>query len=215
MIDSVSHLLRLLVSVPEDTRHIDELTSALGLEPSSLASVNHLREEMLQARQQREAARIIVEAATSINAAVDVDETLELVCRRSKLLLGSDMSYISLNRHPQQETYIRTTDGLLTPEYRSSRMPLGTVILGQSAGGSTIAQTESYLDDDSFPHIEAVDEAVRGEGVTSILAVTMRVRGERLGALLVAERYGRRYTPQEVDLLSQIAGLAAVALQRA
>lgn len=215
MSDSVSRLLHLLVSAPEDIRHIDELTSTLGFEPSSLASVNHLREEMLQARQQREAARIIVEAATSINAAVDVDETLELVCRRSKLLLGSDMSYISLNRHSEQETYIRTTDGVLTSEYRSLRMPLGTGILGQAAGGSTIAQTASYLDDDSFPHIEAVDEAVRREGVTSILAVTMSVRGERLGALLVAERYGRRYTPQEVDLLSQIAGLAAVALQRA
>ncbi|MGM7698005.1 helix-turn-helix domain-containing protein [Microbacterium sp. A84] len=215
MIDSISRLLHLLGAVPEEASRINELTSTLGLEPSSVASVNHLREEMLQARQQREAARIIVEAATSINAAVDVDETLELVCRRSKLLLGSDMSYISLNLSPEQETYIRTTDGVLTPEYRSLRMPLGTGILGQAAGGSTIAQTESYLDDDSFPHIEAVDEAVRLEGVTSILAVTMSVRGERLGALLVAERYGRRYTSREVDLLSQIAGLAAVALKRA
>lgn len=215
MPDAVSRLLRLLDSTPEEADPINELAAGLGLSLSSQASVSHLREKLLQARQQREAARIIVDAATSINAAVDVDETLDLVCRRSKLLLGSDMSYISLNSYPEHQTYIRTTDGVLTPEYRTLRMPLGTGILGQAAGGATVAQTESYLDDDSFPHIDAVDEAVRLEGVSSILAVTMSVRGERLGALLVAERYSRRYSAREVDLLTQIAGLAAVALQRA
>lgn len=174
----------------------------------------HLLDLLQQVRQQRETAQIIAEVATNINAAVDVDETLELVCHRTKHLLTSDMAYISLNDHATGETYIRTTDGVLTPEYRGLRMPLGTGILGQAAGGSTIAQTTAYLDDDSFPHIPKVDEAVRLEGVVSILAVTMRVKGERSGALIVAERRRRRYTPQEVDLLSQIAGLAAVALQR-
>ena len=214
MTASDAHLLDLLQSAPDDDPTIQGLAASFGRDGLSRADVQQLRAEVLQVRQQRETAQIIAEVATNINAAVDVDETLELVCHRSKHLLGSDMAYISLNDQSAQETYIRTTDGVLTPEYRGLRMPLGTGILGQAAGGSTIAQTTGYLDDSSFPHIPKVDEAVRLEGVVSILAVTMRVKGERSGALLVAERRQRRYTPQEVDLLSQIAGLAAVALQR-
>ena len=195
-------------------REIDEFLGSGTLDPEVSQAVAHLRHESELARRQREAARILVDAATLITGARNMDETLDLICRRTRLLLDSDMAYVSLNDISQGQTYIRTTDGVLTSGYRNLRMPLGTGILGQAAGGATIAQTSGYLDDRTFPHIDAVDDAVRGEGVVSILAATLRVRGRHLGALLVADRRRRTYSSEEVDLLSQTAGLSAVALSR-
>ena len=215
MTDRMTELFLAIAAGPSRYAALDEMLSSTEFPAELRQAASALRQEMVHARQQREATRILVDAATLITAARDVEEALDLVCRRSKILLNSDMAYISLNDLASRETFIHTTDGVVTPRYRQLRMPLGTGILGQAAGGATVAQTNGYIGDPSFPHIEAVDAAVLGEGVVSILAVTMRVGGERLGALLVADRHRREYTPSEVDLLTQIAGLAAVALQRA
>lgn len=215
MTDIMTKLFLALASGTDRTLRVDELLKAADLPAEVMAAVSNLREEMSHALHQREATRTIIDAATLITAARNIDEALELVCRRSKILLNSDMAYISLNDLETQETYICATDGVVTSEYRHLRMPLGSGILGQAAGGSNVMQTSGYIGDGSFPHIPFVDDAVREEGVESILAVTMRVGGERLGALLVADRRRRVYVPQEIDLLTQIAGLAAVALQRA
>lgn len=214
MSDRLRDLVLAFAGGTASASQVDLILEAGGLDDDLVQAVSRLRQEGRRARRQREAARILVDAATLITGARDMDETLELICRRTRLLLDSDMAYVSLNDVDQGQTYIRTTDGVLTSAYRNLRMPLGTGILGQAAGGATVSQTGAYLDDTSFPHIPAVDEAVQGEGVVSILAATLRVRGRRLGALLVADRRPRTYTPDEVDLITQTAGLSAVALSR-
>lgn len=214
MSDRLRDLVLAFAGGADGASQVDLILEAGGLDDDLVQAVSHLRQEGRRARRQREAARILVDAATLITGARDMDETLELICRRTRLLVDSDMAYVSLNDLDQGQTYIRTTDGVLTSAYRNLRMPLGTGILGQAAGGATVSQTGDYLKDPSFPHIPSVDDVVREEGVVSILAATLRVRGRRIGALLVADRRQRTYTPDEVDLLTQTAGLSAVALSR-
>lgn len=165
MSDRLRDLVLAFAGGADGASQVDLILEAGGLDDDLVQAVSHLRQEGRRARRQREAARILVDAATLITGARDMDETLELICRRTRLLLDSDMAYVSLNDLDQGQTYIRTTDGVLTSAYRNLRMPLGTGILGQAAGGATVSQTGDYLKDPSFPHIPSVDDVVREEGV--------------------------------------------------
>jgi diguanylate cyclase (GGDEF)-like protein len=57
--------------------------------------------------------------------------------------------------------------------------------------------------------------AALGDGVTSWLAVQVRLRGEQLGLLLAGIGPGRDFTPAEVELANVLAGYSATALENA
>ena len=176
--------------------------------------LERIHDEMVSSRRREAAADLLVDAASLISAAQGLESVLSAVCRRSRLLFDADMAYVSLNDKDRGETFIRTTDGVRTPEYRKLRMPLGTGILGKAAAGENVVMTSAYEGDPSFPHNSAVDLIVEQEGVKSILAATMRVDGELLGALLIADRTHREYTSAEASTLERIASIAAVELQK-
>lgn len=65
---------------------------------------------------------------------------LKAILRRTRRLLDTDMSYMSLNDLTAGETYIHLTDGVQTEAYRTIRMPLGTGVLGAVAAGARLCR---------------------------------------------------------------------------
>lgn len=174
-----------------------------------------LQATLAKGRKQEQTSRLLLDTASAITEAHDIDEILQRVCERTRALLVTDMAYVSLNDASTGETYIRATDGIVTDTYRNIRMPFDTGILGQAAGGSTFAMSSDYAHDRSFPHLPHIDAAVDVEGVVSILGTKLVTADGVLGALMIADRATRVYSSDVVALLQQIAALASVALQRA
>ncbi|WP_221585887.1 GAF domain-containing protein [Microbacterium sp. G2-8] len=166
-------------------------------------SAGRPREELLQT---------LLDTATDIAALHDVEDVLQAIVRRTRAFLGTDMAYLSLTDHDRGETYIRQSDGVTTPGYRTLRQPLGTGVLGQIARGVAPYQTSDYLADPSIHHIDGIDDVVRAEGVRAIMGVPLTVGGRALGALVVAERSPRAFTPEEISDVDSIGRHAAVAL---
>lgn len=161
------------------------------------------REELLTA---------LLDIAVDLTMIRDVETMLQTIVRRTRQLLSSDMAYISLTDFENSQTYIRQADGVATPAYRTLVQPLGTGVLGQVALGLAAYQTSDYLSDHTLNRLSDIDEVVRREGVRAIMGVPLRVGGRVMGALVVAERSPRRFTPEEVDLVDSIGKQAAVAL---
>ncbi|MCH8559077.1 helix-turn-helix domain-containing protein [Nesterenkonia sp. DZ6] len=157
----------------------------------------------------------LLDIAAELSSLQDVEAVLMSIVRHARQLMGADMAYISLNDHATGETYIRQSDGVLTSEYRTIRMPIGTGILGLVASGVAPYQTTDYLKDESVPHIAGIDEIVAAEGVRTIMGVPVLVRGRVIGALLAAERTPRVFSPDEVDMVSSLGAHAAIALDNA
>ncbi|MBO0595930.1 helix-turn-helix domain-containing protein [Nesterenkonia sp. E16_7] len=157
----------------------------------------------------------LLDITAELSSLQDVEAVLMSIVRHARKLMGSDMAYISLNDYATGETYIRQSDGVLTSEYRTIRMPIGTGILGLVASGVAPYQTTDYLKDDSVPHIARIDEIVAAEGVRTIMGVPVLVRGRVIGALLAAERTPRVFSPGEVDMVSSLGTHAAIALDNA
>jgi hypothetical protein len=134
---------------------------------------------------------------------------------RARLLLHADMTYLSLNDEEEGASYMKVTDGALTPEFRRLLLPLGTGLLGLVAQSGEPYFTEDYQADERFVHRTYIDSAVDGEHIRAILGVPLTVEGTVIGALLAVHRTVRPFPPGEVALLTSFAAHAAVALENA
>ncbi len=174
-----------------------------------------IREQMERQRQREAEMSALYETANDLTAIRDVDAILTAIVRRARSLLHADMTYLSLNDETDGASYMKVTDGALTPEFRRLRLPLGTGLLGLVAQTGEPYYTEDYQNDDRFLHREFIDTAVDGENIRAILGVPLTVEGTVIGALLAVHRNVRRFPPGEVSLLMSFAAHAAVALENA
>jgi GAF domain-containing protein len=174
-----------------------------------------LREQMDRQRQREAELSALYETANDLTAIRDVDAILAAIVRRARQLLHADMTYLSLNDEADGASYMKVTDGALTPEFRTLRLPLGTGLLGLVAQTGEPYFTEDYQHDARFVHREFIDTAVDGEQIRAILGVPLVVEGTVIGALLAVHRTVRPFPPGEVSLLMSFAAHAAVALENA
>lgn len=193
-----------------------------GATPDRLAELRReydvatrLRELIARQRAREAELTALYETAGDLTAIRDVDAILTAIVRRARQLLNADMTYLSLNDEAEGASYMKVTDGALTPEFRSLRLPLGTGLLGLVAQTGAPYFTEDYQSDERFVHRDYIDDAVAGERIRAILGVPLSLDGRVIGALLAVHRSVRPFPPSEVNLLTSFAAHAAVALENA
>jgi len=108
----------------------EELAALRGRRATAL----RIREQMERQRQREAELSALYETANDLTAIRDVDAILAAIVRRARSLLHADMTYLSLNDEAEGASYMKVTDGALTPEFRTLRLPLGTGLLGRASG---------------------------------------------------------------------------------
>src|SRR5687768_11278798 len=167
-----------------------------------------IQEQMERQRSREAELSALYETAHDLTAIRDLDEILTAIVRRARQLLGADMTYLSLNDEVEGASYMKVTDGALTREFKTLRLPLGTGLLGLVAQTGAPYFTEDYHADDRFVHRHYIDDAVAGERIRAILGVPLLVEGRVIGALLAVHRTVRRFPAEEVSLLMSFAAHA-------
>src|SRR4029453_724266 len=92
-----------------------------------------LRELIARQRAREAELSALYDTASDRTAIRDLDPILAPILPRPRQLLNADMTYLSLNDETEGASYMRVTDGALTPEFRELRPPLGTGLLGLGA----------------------------------------------------------------------------------
>ena len=174
-----------------------------------------IHEQMERQRSREAELSALYETARDLTAIRDLDAILAAIVRRARQLLHADMTYLSLNDEQEGASYMKVTDGALTPEFRELRLPLGTGLLGLVAQSGAPYFTEDYQADERFVHRDYIDTAVDGEQIRAILGVPLTVEGKVIGALLAVHRTVRPFPAGEVALLTSFAAHAAIALENA
>jgi GAF domain-containing protein len=174
-----------------------------------------IHEQMERQRSREAELSALYETARDLTAIRDLDAILAAIVRRARQLLHADMTYLSLNDELEGASYMKVTDGALTPEFRELRLPLGTGLLGLVAQSGAPYFTEDYQADERFVHRDYIDTAVEGEQIRAILGVPLTVEGKVIGALLAVHRTVRPFPAGEVALLTSFAAHAAIALENA
>ncbi|MFF0474257.1 helix-turn-helix domain-containing protein [Streptomyces sp. NPDC004284] len=175
----------------------------------------------------------LTDTARDLTLSYDLDSLLRVITRRARRLLGLDLAYVTL-RDPHGACYVHTTEGTRTPPGPGPRLAPGLRIAdGYGLGGAVHLHgapvwTADYLADERFApsgsldagvHAPAFDEAaesaLRAEGLHAIVAAPLRSGDTVIGTLHGADRRVRHHTGEEIALLTALADLAALAVEKA
>lgn len=175
----------------------------LALQIWAAADVRRRREQELEA---------LVDTATDLAAMTDPSFVLDAIVRRTRMLLGADVSYLTLADPERGDTYMRATAGSISADFQNLRLDPGDGLGGLAASTLKPYWTPDYRADDRFQHTGAIDSAVGDEGLLAICGTPLVVKDEFVGVLFAAHRTARAFSPDEVALLGSLATLAAVAI---
>ena len=150
--------------------------------------------EAFAARRRRESElSALFDTANDLAALRGVDSVLTAIVRRARQLLGTDVSYLTLNDPPRGDTYMRVTDGSVSARFQALRLPMGAGLGGLVAQTAAPYATASYFSDARFKHTHEINDGVRDEGLVAILGVPL-IRGSQvIGVLFAADRTERTF----------------------
>lgn len=198
------------------------VAASVGLNATERATVERATELALRIRatltehRRREAElTALFDTASDLARLRDPDAVLRSIVHRARMLLGADVSYLSLNDEQTGKTYMRVTDGSVSALFQQVTLGMGEGLGGLVAQTSRPYATSGYATDGRFRHTTAIDTAVREEGLVAILGVPLSLGTKVIGVLYAADRTPREWATDEVALLSSLANHAAVALDNA
>lgn len=172
-----------------------------------------VKEGVLARRRHDEAT--IFETAAQLAVELDVETVLQAIVERARSLIGTDLSYITLLDADAGCVRMRVAAGNRTPEFMAIVLPLGAGLGGTVAREVRPIYTSDYLNEPAFAHEPDVDQAVRAEGIRSILGVPLIARRGTIGVLYVANRQVNTFADPDLELLAALAHHAALALENA
>lgn len=191
-----------------------------GVDGTDLAQLTTAKDRSLEVRQlfarrqQREAGlSALVDTARDLTHPYSLDTLLAVITRRARLLMGLDMSWVSLHGD-DGVSEVRAADGHASAITVGFEVPFAGGVGAHAQKRSAPFWTPDYLHDDTFVHNETIDHVVRSEGLRAIMAVPLRHEHSTLGVLYVADRNIRHFLPNEISLMASLADLAAVAIER-
>jgi len=176
-----------------------------------------LRLHRARAEDQRRTAglAVMIDTVTDLATHRDVDVLLRAICRRARTLLSTEVAYIMLADASRGDSYVHTTDGIVSEAFRTMRVEAGVGIGGRVATTGQPEATADYCADARLTHSGDVDERVAAEGLRGVAAAPMRRGVQRMGVLFAGSRTTRRFAAREVALLAALADHAAVAIDSA
>ncbi|MFI1582680.1 helix-turn-helix domain-containing protein [Embleya sp. NPDC020630] len=212
----------------EDFRALAAQARAAGAAPDDLADLDdatakalRIRGTLREHRRRERELTALFDTASDLAALRDLDSVLRSIVRRARMLLGTDTAYLTLPDEEAGDTYMRVTDGSVSPIFQALRLGLGDGLGGLVAQTARPYATPDYRTDTRFRHVDRVDEGVLDEGLVAILGVPLLLGSTRgdggkvVGVLMAADRAPRTFGGDEVALMSSLATHAAIAIDTA
>ncbi|MFD4757831.1 helix-turn-helix domain-containing protein [Streptomyces sp. NPDC058439] len=201
---------------------------AAGVPAGDLAEVERatatalrIRGALRQHRRRELQLTALFDTAGDLAASRDLDDVLNAIVRRARMLLGTDTAYLTLPDEEAGDTYMRVTDGSVSVLFQRLRLELGHGLGGLVAQTASPYATPDYRTDERFHHTRNINAGVLDEGLVAILGVPLLLGSSRggtgkvIGVLFAADRAPRVFSPDEVALLCSLAAHAAIAIDTA
>lgn len=208
--NAASEQLQQVVSAAKSAESVDLDTIEQAAELAQ-----RVRHTLSDHRRRENELAALFDTASDLAGLRDPDAVLRSIVHRARMLLGVDISYLSLNDPIVGDTYMRVTDGSVSLLFQQLRLGMGEGLGGVVAQGSRQYATADYFADDRFNHTGPIDAAVRDEGLVAIIGVPLTLENRVIGVLYAADRAPREFSPDEVALLASLADHAAIAIDTA
>ncbi len=153
--------------------------------------------------------KLFYSIARELSSSLVADEVLGSIVEQITKAIGAKGCSLMLLT-PDKKQLIHTISYGLSQSYlRKGPVRVGNII-GDVLQGKPLVIKDITQD----PRIQYKKEAIR-EGVASMLSIPLMPRGEVIGALRVYTSEPHRFSPEEINFLSTLANLGAIALEKA
>lgn len=157
--------------------------------------------------------RDLFEAAGELSSAADEDAVLHTAIRKARQLVGTDLAYLMLLDRERGDTYMRVSEGAVSPRFDTIRLGMGLGLGGQVAEAMSPRWTANYLEDEQYTHV--IDPIIVEEGLTAILGVPVKKHGTLTGILFTSDRSEREFSQDDITLLALLADHTSIAISAA
>jgi signal transduction protein with GAF and PtsI domain len=151
------------------------------------------------------------EITRAISVAWSLEQILALITRKTARVMDVDSCSIYLLDDGGKYLVLKATTGLAPGAVGHARLKFGEGLTGYAAKTAKPMAASHASRDPHFKYLPETKEAV----FQSLLAVPLISRGKVIGAINVQTREEREYSPDEIELLSIIADVAAGELEKA
>jgi signal transduction histidine kinase len=150
-----------------------------------------------------------VQAVTDVALAhLEVIELLGVLLPRIRGILEADTCAVLLLDEAKKELVATAALGIEEEVEQGVRIPVGKGFAGRVAAG----RRPVILDD--VDHADVLNPILREKGIKSLLGVPLLVGDSVIGVLHVGTLTPRRFTPDDVELLTLVASRVALAVER-
>jgi len=149
--------------------------------------------------------------ARALSTAWDLHTTLDLIARKTTEVMHVNSCTIYLLDPDGQTLRLRATTGLDKRALGLATLEVGEGMTGYAVQGNRPVYASHAQDDPHFKRVKGTGETA----FHSLLAVPLVIETKAIGALNVQTFKAHEYSPEEVEVLSLIADLAAGALAKA
>ena len=203
----------------DDARIIEALAGQAAIAMTNARLIEELDHSRAQFSRQADAERALREIAARITAIRDPADLLQHVVDEAARLLGAERVRIDLIMPAAGRVGFTHVPGAgdviggaaVDEEGRPFRYGASGKAI---ATGRTVVSTD-YFDDTGFEHEPGLDEAVRRDGVRSLIVTPLTGEEGLLGVLQVGWPQTGAFEPEQVALVEALAHQAAIAIQNA
>jgi signal transduction histidine kinase len=151
-----------------------------------------------------------VQTVTDVALAhLELADLLGVLLPRIRDILRADTCAVLLLEEGTDELVARAAVGIEEEVEQGVRIPVG----GGFAGRIAAVREPVVLDD--VDHADVLNPILREKGIKSMLGVPLLVRGEPLGVLHVGTLVHRKFTADDIEMLTLVADRLALAIERA
>lgn len=154
----------------------------------------------------------LVEISVTLNSTLDLTRLLQFITHSAADLVGSRSASILMVDENSQDLYIAAAT-----EFDSERLPVVSVPREGSIAGTILREDRPLILNDVGGGVAGFRELgtqVRGD-VRTLIGVPLRIRDEAMGVLEAVNKYDGVYDETDLQILTNVASLAAVAIQNA
>lgn len=158
----------------------------------------------------RKKLRLLEEIASAQSSSLNLDQLLTRIMENIRELMSADRATLFLISDDGQQLWSKVLDGGTEQEIR---LEIGEGIAGWVAvSGEVVNIADAYIDTRFQPAVDVRS----GYRTKSILCVQMRgTAGEPMGVLQLLNKSGGPFTRKDEELLSSLAGQAAISIENA
>ncbi|MBX3745325.1 MAG: GAF domain-containing protein [Verrucomicrobiae bacterium] len=164
-----------------------------------------------QARRRTTLATALAGIARAMNTAFGLDEVLHLITREAVQLMGAKVSSVLMLGDDPETLELRASHGA-GPDY----LGRGRLRVDESLVGVVLRRRKALqVEDVRTARLYQSTEVARREGLVSLLSVPLTLGEEARGVLNVYSGEVHTFSNEEIQTLSALAELSAIALDRA